>query len=111
MKGMDVEKTFQLDQHEVQYSAMLEQELQESLARVATLMLELEAAKTNLQMSQERNRSFVRTIVVHRGLDQVQAARITRGNLVCSLPDVSPETIPQRVNGVETGTAGWHHTV
>lgn len=106
-----MEKTFQLDQHEVQYSLTLEQELQESLARVATLMLELEAAKTNLQMSQERNRSFVRIIVMHRGIDQVQAARIQRGNLVCSLPDVLPEPTPQRVNGAETSTVGWHHTV
>src|SRR5215467_9744812 len=99
-----MEKTFQLEPKELQFYSSLEQEQQQALAQVGALSLDLEAAKTSLQTVQERHRSFIRTAVLHRGIDQFHSARITQGQLHCSLPDVPPELPPpapdkQLVNG------------
>jgi hypothetical protein len=101
-----MEKTFQLDQKEQAMLLQVEQERTQALAMVGALSLDMEQAKKNLEMAQERQRSFLRQALVSRGVDRYENARAQNGALVVSVADAMPmpmsdagPKIVERLNG------------
>ena len=83
-----MEKTISLDQKERQILAPLEDQNMRLHARSDMLKREMEDINARLAMNEEQQRSFIRDIVMHRGIEQFQNARFAEGgNIICTLPD------------------------
>lgn len=91
-----MEKTFKLEPKELAAHNQLEQERTQTLAQIGGLSLDLEAAKQRLNSALEHQRSFIRSALIHRGVDQFQAAQIMNGSVICSIPD-EPMAAPAEV--------------
>lgn len=82
-----MERTFTLEPPEQRALAGLEQEQTQTLAQVGALMLDLDAAKQRLTLVQERQRSFVRSVVSARNIENFADARVLNGQVIVRLPD------------------------
>jgi hypothetical protein len=99
-----MERTFKLENKEMAALDQLEQERTRALAQYGALSIDIKAAEQRINSTVEQQRSFIRSALLHRGVDQFSGAQIVNGSLVVSLPD---EEIPsavspiQKVNGHE----------
>jgi hypothetical protein len=102
-----MEKTFQLDQKELAMIAQADQERTQALAQVGALSLDMEQARKNLDAAAERQRYFIRQIVMNRGVERFESARVQNGAIVVTVPEAgatapaaeaSPRPV-ERVNG------------
>lgn len=85
-----MEKTFQLDQRESAMLQSLDQERTQALAAIGALSLDMETARKNLDVAQQKQQSFLRQAVMTRGVDRFENARMQNGALVVALPDAPP---------------------
>ena len=85
-----MEKTFQLDQRESAMLQSLDQERTQALAAIGALSLDMETARKNLDVAQQKQQSFLRQAVMTRGVDRFENARMQNGALVVALPDAQP---------------------
>jgi hypothetical protein len=103
-----MEKTFSLDQKEVQLLSGLEQDNLRLNARYGQLCREREDIEKRLVASEEQQRSFIRHSLASRGVEQFEAAQIVQGNqLVCRVSDAPAITVnepPKHVNGAALDT-------
>lgn len=102
-----MEKAFSLDQKETQSFQQIEQEGTRALADYGALTMQRKDAKKRLLTSQEQQRSFVRSALMHRDVGEFTQARIHQGNIYCTLPDPPPalEPIPaKKANGKGEGS-------
>jgi hypothetical protein len=82
-----MQRTFTLEPNEQRVLAGLEQENTNTLARVGAIMLDLETARQQLAMVQEKQRGFLREAMTARHIEQFQEARVINGQIVAQLPD------------------------
>jgi hypothetical protein len=83
-----MEKTISLDQKERQMFAPLDVENLRLHARSDMLKREMEGIDARLAVNEEQQRSFIRDVVVNRGMGQFQSARFGEGGtIVITLPD------------------------
>jgi hypothetical protein len=103
-----MEKTFKLDQKELTAYGQLEQERTQALAQFGALTMDRKAAKERLKIALEQQKGFIRSALMHRGIEQCNAAQILNGSLLCSVADEEISSIPpasgqvidmKRVNG------------
>ena len=92
--------THQLSEHEKSLVQTLSEENKTTLATIGSLMLQLETAKKQLEVQQERERSILNMAVQRLGISQFRQARLDNGTLVVETPDESAVVpSPQVVNG------------
>lgn len=82
-----MQRTFSLEQHEQRTLSALEQENMQALARVGALMMDLETARQQVALTQDKQRMFLRTALAARNVDQFQEARVINGQIVAQFPD------------------------
>ena len=92
LKRRLMEKTYQLDQRESAMLQSLDQERTQALAAVGALSLDMETARKNLDAAAEKQRAFLRQVVMTRGIDRYENARMQNGSLVVALPDAPAPT-------------------
>lgn len=99
-----MEKSISLDPKERQVVAQMEQENLKLNARYGQICREKEELDKRLAANEEQQRSFVRDVIFHHGIDQYLSARLADSNtVVCSLQDEpmeqSTSVVPKRTNG------------
>jgi hypothetical protein len=87
-----MEKSYQLDQKEMNLLQPLDQERTNALATIGALSLDMETARKNLDTAAERQRAFIRQALINRGVDRFDNARIQNGALLVTIPDSNPAT-------------------
>jgi multidrug resistance efflux pump len=104
-----MEKTFNLDQREVNSFQQFDQARTQALAMIGALTLDMEQARKNLDSAAEQQRAFIRQALASRNVDRYENARAANGQLIVTLPDSSDAPTPpveigggrkeQRTNG------------
>ena len=84
-----MEKTINLEAKEKQVVGNLQQDNLKLNARVGMLCREREDLDRRIAANEEQQRSFIRDVIFHRGIEQYVSAQISPdgGSVVCSLPD------------------------
>jgi uncharacterized membrane protein len=82
-----MEKSYQLDQKEMNQLQPLDQERTNALAMIGALSLDMEQARKNLETASERQRAFIRQALSARGVERYDNARLQNGALSVTLPD------------------------
>src|SRR6516162_9620863 len=100
-----IEKTFKLEQKELAALDQLEQDKTRALAQYGALSIDLKAAEQRISLTVERQQSFVRSALMHRGVDQFNGAQIVNGSVIATVPDeemppmATPASEAKRLNG------------
>lgn len=89
-----MEKSYPLDQRETAFLGQLDQERQQALAMVGALSLDMEQARKTLDTAAERQRTFLRQVLLNRGVEQYQNARAQNGTVIVTMPDEIPIPTP-----------------
>ena len=90
-----MEKTYQLDQKELNALAVIDQEKTQALAMIGGLSLDMEQARKNLELAIERQKSIVRQALSARGVERYENARAQNGTLFVT---GAAEDIPRGAN-------------
>lgn len=80
-----MEKTIKWETAENTQIQAIEQEKMQVLAQIGALMMDLEAAKKNLDSINERHRSTIRQALNGRGVGQFESARPFPGGVILSV--------------------------
>ena len=96
-----MEKSYQLDQKEMNLLQPLDQERTNALAAIGALSLDMEQARKNLDTAAERQRAFIRQALISRGVDRFDNARIMNGALLVTLPDSNPQSENPGIKAIE----------
>lgn len=105
-----MERSYNLEPHELHQQQQLEAEHQRALAEFGGLTLQLENVRPRIGQIEQKQRELVSAVAQRHGVTNFLAARIINRNLVCMLPDeapmlptmdAAPATPPIRSNGAE----------
>ena len=101
-----MEKTFKLEQKELAALDQLEQDKTRALAQYGALSLDLKNAEQRISLTVERQQSFLKSALLHRGVDRYDGAQVINDSLIARVPDEeipSTSALPQsegkRLNG------------
>jgi hypothetical protein len=83
----NMEKSIAFSPIETALFQQMEQERTNALAQIGALMMDLETAKKNLEMANERRNTFVKQIIAGNGINQFESVRPSREGLVVSIPE------------------------
>ena len=98
-----MQKAYSLDPHEMRQAQQLDEERRTVLAQIGALTLDMEAARAQLPIVEQRRRQHLQSLVDQHGIKEYRSARIEGNNLICDMPDMpvpaaAPVAVP-RVNG------------
>jgi phosphoglycolate phosphatase-like HAD superfamily hydrolase len=99
-----MQKAYSLQSHEINQAQQLDEERKTVLAQIGALTLDMEAARAQLPIVEQRRRQHLQNLVQQHGVTEYRSARIEGPNLICDVPDEQPaQQIPQlgRTNGLE----------
>ena len=82
-----MEKTIQLDPREMQQATGIEEQRMRALAQIGALSLDMEQARKNHEVANERQREFIRQVLESRGIEQFDSARAVPNGILVSIPD------------------------
>jgi hypothetical protein len=97
-----MEKTFRLEQKELAALDQLEQEKTRALAQYGALSIDMKNAEQRINSTVERQQSFLRSVLMHRGVDRFSAAQIVNGSVICTVEDelISNVIEEKKTNGL-----------
>jgi len=98
-----MQKAFSLQPKEIAQAQQLDQERTTVLAQIGALTLDMEAARAQLPIVEQKRRQYLAALVQQYGIIDYRAARMENGNLICEVPDeptvAAPSVHPAHVNG------------
>lgn len=107
-----MQKAYSLQPNEINQAQQLDEERKTCLAQIGALTLDMETARAQLPLVDQKRRQYLQSLVERYGVTEYRSARIDGNNLVCDLPDgpsaqASPLPVPDagKPNGVEVLTA------
>jgi hypothetical protein len=98
-----MQKAFSLQPNEVNQAQQIEEERKNVLAQIGALTLDMEQARAQLPVVEQRRRQYLQTLVQQYGVTEFRTARIEGNNLICDVAD-GPQPLPPtpaRTNGME----------
>jgi len=101
-----MEKTFKLDQKEQRTALAFEQDSLRLNAQWAQVRRQQDDIEKRLMSVEEKHKSFIMDALAARDVQQVEAAQVINGQLVCRVPDeeipalaAAPAQSDKHVNG------------
>ena len=100
-----MERTFKLEQKELTALGKMDQERTQILAQWAALSIELKGTEQRLNTVGERQRSFISSALLHRGVEQSTGWQIINDSLIATVADeempalAAPVSEGKRLNG------------
>jgi len=82
----------------------LEQDKTRALAQYGALSLDLKNAEQRISLTVERQQSFLKSALLHRGVDRYDGAQVINDSLIARVPDEEmspalPQSEGKRLNG------------
>jgi hypothetical protein len=101
-----MQRAFSLQPHEINQAQQIDEERKTVLAQIGALTLDMETARAQLPVVEQKRRQYLANLVQLYGITDYRAARLEGGNLICDLPDAPQAQAPPdpplpapRVNG------------
>jgi hypothetical protein len=102
-----MEKTIDLNYQEQQLLSSFESERQQALAMYGALSLDMENARKTLESALEKQRAFLRSTLISKGMDRYENARLINNNTAIQITTqdsdapYTPQVMdaPPRANG------------